>query len=101
MGVGMGKVLYIRESHNNAFRVERVFDIAGRVILHGVVTSGRIEPGMLGEVNGKEYMIESIEVRNQRIDYLLEGEEGDLIIKGMKAAKIEEDDFSPGQILTF
>ena len=97
----MGKVYYVKETYNNAFRIERIYDLAGRIILHGTVTSGRIEPGMSGESNGKRFVIETIEVKNQRIDYLLENETGDLIVKGVKTVKLEEEDFKPGQVLTF
>jgi len=94
----MGKVYYVKEKHDNKFRIERVFDLAGRIILNVSVLEGKIKPGMTGSVNSKEFVIENVEVRNQRIEYLIDGESGDLILKGLKAAKLEEEDFKVGLV---
>jgi len=87
---------YVKEKVENTFRVEREYDLAGRIIATGTVVSGKIAQGMTGVVNGKRYVVERIEVNGVPIDYLLQNESGDLVIYGRE---LNKDDIHKGLLL--
>jgi len=91
-------VNYIKETINNVLRIERVYDLAGRVVVIGTVVSGKISQGMTSTARDKRFVVERIEVKGAPIDYLLQDETGDLIIYGRG---LEKDDFRKGQIQYF
>jgi len=100
--LGMGKAYFKRDTEPTKFKIKQIFDLAGRIILHGIVLHKTIKPGIEGKVGNKRFILEHIEQKNRRIDHLDEGETGDLIIKSKNTLnKIVKDDFKQGQTLIF
>ncbi|MCC7552493.1 hypothetical protein KO317_02395 [Candidatus Micrarchaeota archaeon] len=98
----MGKVYFTKDTEPTKFVIEQIYDLAGRLILHGTVMHGVIKPGIEGKVKGKEFILEHIEQKNIRLDYLEKGETGDLVIKSRDTLKkIHPEDFGVGKILLF
>ncbi len=98
----MGKVYFTKDTEPTKFRIEQIYDLAGRLILHGTTMHGTIKPGIEGKVKGNGFVLEHIEKKNIRLDYLEKGETGDLVIKSKDTLKkIDKDDFNVGQTLLF
>ncbi len=98
----MGKVYFSRDTEPTKFVIEKIYDLAGRLVLHGKVMHGVIKPGIEGKVKGKEFILEHIEKNNKRLEYLEDGDTGDLIIKSRDTLKkIHKEDFDTGKILLF
>ncbi len=90
--------MYLRKDVENTFRVGKVYDLAGHLIVSGVVVSGKVSQGAICRINGKVSVVERIEVDGAPIDYLLQDEEGDVILYGKDLVK---EDVKPGQVLYF
>ncbi|MFA5382394.1 MAG: hypothetical protein WC356_04455 [Candidatus Micrarchaeia archaeon] len=98
----MGKIYFTKDTEPSKFKIEKIYDLAGRLILHGTTMHGIIKPGIEGKVKGKEFVLEFIERKNIRLDYLEKNDEGDLVIKSKDTLKkINKEDFNVGQILLF
>lgn len=98
----MGKIYFTKDMEPTKFVIEQIYDLAGRIILHGTVIHGSIKPGIEGKVKGKEFILEHVEQKNKRLESLEEGETGDLVIKSRDTLKkIHPEDFGLGKILLF
>lgn len=98
----MGKIYFKRDTEPTKFKIEQIYDLAGRLILHGTTLHGTVKPGIKGKVNGKGFILEHIEQKNRRIEYLQKGETGDLVLRSTDTLnRVVKDDFKKGQTLIF
>ena len=67
-----------------------------RIVVMGVVKTGKVSVGMKATINGKNTEVLSIEASNKKLETVEKGQHCGLIIKGIK-----EEDIEIGQEIQF
>jgi len=72
----------IKDVENSAIEVNGYYEVMGTAMLSGRVLKGRINKKQKAMLNDKEYKIAEIQKAHRKVDFLEEGDNGAVFLKG-------------------
>ena len=75
------------------FKISGVYNIGPTQMLTGFLEAGRLKKGMKSIVNETNIKVTEIRKNNEKVDYLLPGQEGTIVVQAKKNPLLRQDDY--------
>jgi len=72
----------VRDVENSAIEVNGYYEVMGTAMLSGRVLKGKVNRKQKALLNDKEYKIAEIQKAHKKVDFLEEGDQGAVFLKG-------------------